>query len=609
MKKMNTNTTTREKENLATVQSEVVPSYEGAASDSDTSRWNLRLPRRSTLATSPVTAAVTASAETQPKVNKLNEGSGGIHLKKPPTVKIKDFRAQAERKVVGLKNYGLDRRTTLKRRQPISALDASSVGAHSTSPGAQNRGLSVEEMEEKARKKTIKNPFRLMFLGNVAALRVVAYYLITLETVLTCCLTTGLTMYWYTEYKDDETWNGGNLDFILLTFAVISPISAAIGMAFARRERALVTIASFRSFSYHLYLAHSLWDWNDSGGRAAVTDVDWLEHCDAVLAQLIGIGDELSRFLSLPTTSRSRHRMTRAGRREASRTIEVAYHLVESMTTQRVTRLTLYSERLKKIGLPSGEVSRLRQYERFISDSLEQLRMVKMYRTPQALRSLARLFTVLLPPYYAPAFAQVAIDTHSLGVGLVNAVIVALALTGLFLSLEVLEDPFTAFLALDGIDVREEFEVLHFVQLMHTRDLVFPSAPPYPSGRRAALRPEKKKMLGDTAGAPSFIGKPPVQEHHHERRYGSQIPSIIGTEDVEPETKALSNTSVWDDEELSILIDADNQYADAELGYAMDDDADHARRESQFLDRQRDDVRSGHSFGSIRFGRQQSSLH
>jgi hypothetical protein len=227
------------------------------------------------------------------------------------------------------------------------------------------------------------------------------------------------------------------MDFILLAFAVTSPISAALGMAFQRRERALIAVADFRSFSYHLYLAHCLWDWEAKGGRQGATNVDWLEHCDAVLAQLLGIGDELARFLSLPTTSRSRHRMTRRGRKEAGRTIEVAYKLLESMTTQRLTRLVLYSERLKKIGLPSGEISRIRQFERFISDIVEQLRMVKMYRSPQALRSFARIFTQILPPFYAPTFAQVARELHSVGMGVAFGIITAIGLTALFESLQV----------------------------------------------------------------------------------------------------------------------------------------------------------------------------
>jgi hypothetical protein len=268
---------------------------------------------------------------------------------------------------------------------------------------------------------------------------------------------------------------------------VSSQIATAIGMAFTRREEALVMIADLRSSAHHLYIAHALWDWNEDGGRAGCKDFDFLEHCDAVLAQLVGIGDELSRFLTLPTTSRSRHRMTKAGRKEAARTVEVAYGLLESMLTQRMTRLSIYAERIKTVGLPAGEVSRLRQYERYLQASIERLRMYKMYRTPQALRSFARIFTLLLPPFFAPKFAQVAIDVHSFGMGLALGLITTVVITALFETLEVLEDPFVGYLALDGIDVKEEFEVLLWTSLVKTRRMVFPDSPDYPEGRRATL--------------------------------------------------------------------------------------------------------------------------
>ena len=166
-----------------------------------------------------------------------------------------------------------------------------------------------------------------------------------------------------------------------LAFAVTSPIAAAIGMAFTRRENALVYIADFRSFSSQLYIAHSIWDWPEDGGREN-SEIELRAHCDAVLAQIVGTGDELARFLTLPTTSRSIHRMTRQGRTEAALTVEVAYRLLESMS-RRIVRLSFYGERIKAAGLPSGEVSRIRQYERFIEDCIERLRMIKMYRTPQ----------------------------------------------------------------------------------------------------------------------------------------------------------------------------------------------------------------------------------
>jgi hypothetical protein len=71
-------------------------------------------------------------------------------------------------------------------------------------------------------------------------------------------------------------------------------------------------------------------------------------------------------------------------------------------------RLSVLSENFKRAGLPSGEASRIRQYERFMGEAIENLRMIKNYRTPQTLRSFARIFTTLLPPFFAPTYAQIA---------------------------------------------------------------------------------------------------------------------------------------------------------------------------------------------------------
>lgn len=118
----------------------------------------------------------------------------------------------------------------------------------------------------------------------------------------------------------------GGMDWVLLGFAVVTPLSLTIGIAFRRRERALIEVAKFRSFAFQLFLAHSLWDWDipDKIEGRAGANVDWVGHADEVLSELIAIGDELFRFLTLPSTSRSRHRVTKSGRREAARTAEVS---------------------------------------------------------------------------------------------------------------------------------------------------------------------------------------------------------------------------------------------------------------------------------------------
>lgn len=116
--------------------------------------------------------------------------------------------------------------------------------------------------------------------------------------------------------------------------------------------------------------------------------------------------------------------------------------LFDSFATRRMAKLTVLVETLKTAGLSSTECSRIRQYERWVCETLENLRQIKMYRTPQALRSFARIFTVILPPFYAPSFAQLAMDMNSIGVGIAMALITTLALTALFESIQVLEDPF-----------------------------------------------------------------------------------------------------------------------------------------------------------------------
>ena len=136
---------------------------------------------------------------------------------------------------------------------------------------------------------------------------------------------------------------------------------------------------------------------------------------------------------------------------EATETMAVSHCLFDSLLTTRVSKITLLTEVLKKAGLPGNEASRIRQWELILGQAMEDLRMLKTYRTPQALRAFARVFSIFLPPFYAPSYAQLAHDTDSLTFGIIFGVITSLALTALFESIRVLEDPFVANVTLDGI--------------------------------------------------------------------------------------------------------------------------------------------------------------
>jgi hypothetical protein len=77
-----------------------------------------------------------------------------------------------------------------------------------------------------------------------------------------------------------------------------------------------------------------------------------------------------------------------------------------------------------------------------IARAIEELRLIKTYRTPNALQNFGRSFSIFLPPLFAPYFVQLAYETSSLGVGIIGAVLVSYTLTSLFECSKVLEDPF-----------------------------------------------------------------------------------------------------------------------------------------------------------------------
>jgi len=335
---------------------------------------------------------------------------------------------------------------------------------------------SLKEAEEEARRMAKVPPSVLFWSNLVSALYVFGVCIFTYESFISVSLSVAMTVYLYITMGDTIMVS---MHWVFLGFAVVTPMSISVGLAFDRRELALRNIAVFRSCAFQLYLAHASWDWGgmDSGRQKA--RIDWQEHADRAMRELIGIAEELCRFLTLPSFSRARHRVTPWGRQEAYQTVEVAYRLYDSLLNVRMSKFTALTEVLKQYGLPGNESARMRQWERFVGDAVEQLRILKTYRTPQALRSFARLFTVVLPAFYSPAFSQLAQNAQSLTLGISFAVLTSFALTALFESIYMLEDPFVAHLTLDGIDLHEELRVLHWHQLVNARQILFPKAPSY----------------------------------------------------------------------------------------------------------------------------------
>ena len=271
--------------------------------------------------------------------------------------------------------------------------------------------------------------------GLFSGLLVILLYLLRLESIVSISLSVGLTVYVHSMKENDMSFDGGAMSWTLLTFAVVTPLTSSVGMAFSRREEALKYLKTIRSTVIALYLAHASWDWpsrqKPETGRIGSSEVDWVEFGDDSLHTLALLVDELRLYLLLPTTTRARHRVTPIGKREAS-TVQSLSSSIHSSLFERIDALSVKCEFLKLHGLPGNEAIRIRQWEQFVADAIEGLAYMKNYRTPQMLRSYSRLLSVIVPPFFAPYYADLARSTGSVTLACFYAALTALALTGLF---------------------------------------------------------------------------------------------------------------------------------------------------------------------------------
>ena len=178
-----------------------------------------------------------------------------------------------------------------KRRSAIGLSD----GVKTSSFGDYAKTLDDDEAQ--ARSNVEDRSFVLFLADLYSSIMIFLRYLISIGSLLTVVLTIGLTYYW--SYAE---WDHGNLDYVLLTFAVITPLSNNLNTVFQRHEKALDYIATFRALSIQFFLSQTTWGWN---GKES-SDLNSVGHADEVLRELISIANELCRFLTLPTLSTSR---------------------------------------------------------------------------------------------------------------------------------------------------------------------------------------------------------------------------------------------------------------------------------------------------------------
>jgi hypothetical protein len=246
----------------------------------------------------------------------------------------------------------------------------------------------------------------------------------------------------------------------------------SVTSAFDRREQAIAVLATFKANLTSIYFAHKDWDWDQGGAKSRAGNLNTLrhDHISDVSHQIAALVKMTIRLLRAPIISLSRHRFTARGRAESAR--------VSSQMTALDTRihvsigiLSKLVEELKDAGLPGNEASRIRQYFTAVVVSYEHLRSLKSYRTPQGIRTFARVFIMLTPIVMGPYYAYLAgTDDTTEGVGLpftcFFSLLASMSMQGLFAIRVKMEDPFSdgaKKAVTDTIDLKEQFASLFYI--------------------------------------------------------------------------------------------------------------------------------------------------
>ena len=87
-------------------------------------------------------------------------------------------------------------------------------------------GVQFGKKEETIRSKAKRTKLKILSIfikSNIASILVFIFYLITLETILSCLLTVGLMLYWYFYALGlfgtvPDGWSGGGIDWVVLGF-------------------------------------------------------------------------------------------------------------------------------------------------------------------------------------------------------------------------------------------------------------------------------------------------------------------------------------------------------------------------------------------------------
>jgi len=200
-----------------------------------------------------------------------------------------------------------------------------------------------------------------------------------------------------------------NFPLTIVGIAIVFPVVFSIDSAYKRRERTLMLISDFKAHINAIYLASR----------------DWIEPKDMQLEKEIK-SHLMAIYYAL------RNYCSSSGKIKTSEEDEIY---------KKMSELSELLQRFRGLGVHLGEFSRVSQYFSKLAIDIENIKVIRQYRTPITLRAYSRVFIYSFPIIYGPYFAYTAHE-YSSGLEFFMPVIFSFILVSLDNIQEHLEDPF-----------------------------------------------------------------------------------------------------------------------------------------------------------------------
>lgn len=198
-----------------------------------------------------------------------------------------------------------------------------------------------------------------------------------------------------------------NFPLTIIGIAIVFPVVFSIDSAYKRRERILMLLSDFKAHSYAIFLAARDW----------VEDEDLRHHIKKALITLF------------------------ATTREYCTSNKHAHDQIEKDIYASISRLSEMVTQFRALQLNGGEISRINQYVSKLALNVENIKVIKQYRTPITLRAYSRVFIFSFPILFGPYFAYTA-QEYSHGLEYFMPIIFSFILVSLDNIQEHLENPF-----------------------------------------------------------------------------------------------------------------------------------------------------------------------